>query len=99
MFIIFFRKYHKSGEPTGTVNLADTTRKSNVQHFIDIYNNQKSGSNENADVLFEESLKTLKQEREIKKEEWIERKAHSSEKRTSFSTKKESSTNIKDIFD
>lgn len=60
----------------------------------------KGESHENNDVLFEKAVETLNQTREIKKEEWIERKTRNTEKRVvSSNTNNETSTNIKDLFD
>ena len=82
------------------MNLSDSTRKTNVQHFIDVYSNLKKESHENNDILFEKAVETLNQTREIKKEEWIDRKTRSAEKRVvSSNNNNETTTNIKDLFD
>lgn len=102
ILIVPFRKFHKQTKHIDTVNLADTSRKSNAQQFIGIYNNLKGQGALDDEKIFETAQEMLKEE--------IQKRASSGQPGeeeyrespglvSSFSEAKNTATvNIKDIF-
>ncbi|CAD7090638.1 unnamed protein product [Hermetia illucens] len=95
-------KFHKQTKHIDTVSLADTSRKSNAQQFIGIYNNLKGQGALDDEKIFETAQEMLKEE--------IQKRASSGQPGeeeyrespglvSSFSEAKNTATvNIKDIF-
>ncbi|XP_077296868.1 mitochondrial ribosomal protein S23 [Arctopsyche grandis] len=95
-------KYHKSGEPIGTVNLSDTKSKTNVQQLLDIHETMKNSDNENEESLYFQAMDVLKESIGVKREDWLEKASRDTETKKSFASTfaeaKKDQTDLKDIF-